>query len=241
MLLKTENTTRKVRLVHWKTGEPFWASRHSKKYTYQCDNPACGKVWTGKKKARKGVNGQILTKHYCSVKCLHKGMTMKSQMIECAHPNCSNEFLKWESSSKKYCSHECSISDAYLKGSVCKYPGCNEPISKNNKNGYCSKHRRVANYAKHKAILYAELGNRCVCCGERDQMYLSVDHVNNDGGKYRKQSLAHHKIHRLLKHHRENPGSLQLLCINCNHAKMRNGGELYRPAKFTRRKLMEAA
>ena len=237
MLINVEIGSKRHRLIHWKTGEPFWASRNFKKYIYQCDNSACDNVWIGKKRAKKGVGGEILTKHYCSVKCQHKGMNMKSRMVECAHPDCSKEFLKWDSSSKKYCSNECARADAYLKGNTCKHSGCNEPVSKNNQNGYCRKHRTIGDYAKHKAILYAELGNRCACCGERDEMYLSVDHVNNDGGEYRKQSKAHYRVHRLLKHHRENPGSLQLLCTNCNHAKMRNGGELYRPAKFTRRKL----
>ena len=162
---------------------------------------------------------------------------MKSRTVECAHPECDKTFRKWDCKSKKYCSNECAQSASFINGAICKKDGCDVAVSKNNKSGYCKKHRSIPDYEKHKAILYAELGNRCACCGERDWMYLSVDHVNNDGGEYRKQSAAHYRVHRLLKHHRENPGSLQLLCTNCNHAKMRNGGELYRPAKFTRRKL----
>ena len=162
---------------------------------------------------------------------------MKSRTVECAHPECDKTFRKWDCKSKKYCSNECAQSASFINGAICKKDGCDVAVSKNNKSGYCKKHRSIPDYEKHKAILYAELGNRCACCGERDWMYLSVDHVNNDGGEYRKQSAAHYRVHRLLKHHRENPGSLQLLCSNCNHAKMRNGGELYHPNKFTRRKL----
>tara|TARA_R100000306_G_C4358725_1_gene134162 strand:+ start:188 stop:934 length:747 start_codon:yes stop_codon:yes gene_type:complete len=225
---------------HWITGEPHKFKRYRKAYTYKCDNPACGIIFkVRKKRAAKNSKGGILKKHYCSHKCQHKGMEMKSRIVECTHQDCSKTFRKWNCQTKKYCSLECAISMSFLEGSTCSHSECNEPISKNNENGYCPKHRSRASYRKHKAILYKELGNKCVCCGERDLMFLTIDHVNNDGGKFRKQSMAHYQIHRLLRHHRENPGSLQLLCMNCNHAKMRNGGKLYRPNKFTRRSLQQ--
>ena len=155
----------------------------------------------------------------------------------CARPGCKEEFYTQPSANNQHCSYACYQSASLLLGGACKHSGCNEPISKYNKNGHCRKHRTVAYYLKCKVILYGELGDKCVNCGERDLLFLTIDHVNNDGGKRRKQSTAHYKIYSLLKHHRQNPGALQLLCMNCNFAKMKNGGELYRPTSWTRRKV----
>ena len=221
---------------HWMTGEIHKFKRYRKAYTYKCDNPACGIIFKVRnKRTKKNSKGHILKKHYCSQKCQHKSMEMKSRIVECAHPDCSKTFRKWSSAVKKYCTHECSVSAHFVEGSRCNHSGCKEPISKYNKMGYCKKHRGRASWQKHKAILYKKLGDKCACCGERDLMFLTIDHVNNDGGKYRKQNKDHNQINHLLKLHRQNSISLQLLCMNCNHAKMRNDGKLYRPEKFTRR------
>ena len=237
MLISREEITIVHTIKHWKTGEPFASSRKRQKYILECDNPKCKKRFnrSGRLHSRRKLkDGTPMTKHYCSKKCQHWGI-MRGENKVCAKPGCKVKFYTYPSANNHYCSGACYQAASLLLGGTCKHSGCNEPVSKNNKNGYCRKHRGVADYKKHKAILYAELGNRCVNCGERDLLFLTIDHVNNDGGKYRKQSMAHYKIHRLLKHHRQNTGALQLLCMNCNHAKMRNGGELYTPKKWTRR------
>ena len=72
---------------------------------------------------------------------------------------------------------------------------------------------------KRKSILDA-LGNRCVCCGETEEIYLEIDHVFNDGSKDKAPSLK--KI-------KENKERYQILCCNCNRAKHKNGGELFFP------------
>tara|TARA_Y100000593_G_scaffold92528_1_gene184458 strand:+ start:652 stop:1410 length:759 start_codon:yes stop_codon:yes gene_type:complete len=245
MLLNVETGFKKRKHTHYITGEFVWRNHKTKKYTYQCDNPACGKSWTGKQRWQrkklseaKETTGQILSKHYCSPKCASKGQ-MTSSMVECEHSDCSKEFRKWFSSPKKYCSRECFRSASFLGGHTCKEDGCDIAVSKNNKSGYCKKHYCVGLERKSRKKLYAKLGNKCACCGERDEMYLSIDHINNDGHKLRKQDSYHTKVTCLLDYHRENPDALQILCSNCNHAKMRKNGELYIPKKFTRRKLQE--
>ncbi len=72
---------------------------------------------------------------------------------------------------------------------------------------------------KRKSILDT-LGNRCVCCGETEEIYLEIDHVFNDGSKDKAPSLK--KI-------KENKERYQILCCNCNRAKHKNGGELFFP------------
>jgi len=75
-----------------------------------------------------------------------------------------------------------------------------------------------------------ELGNRCVCCGDTEGMYLEVDHVFNDGKTDRAPTIK--KI-------RKNRERYQLLCCNCNRAKHKNGGELYIPEQGWARRGVE--
>ena len=74
-------------------------------------------------------------------------------------------------------------------------------------------------------------GNKCNCCGESNPLFLTIDHVNNDGyklrprnknGNYAPSEFSGHYYVRIV---RENfPKDLQLLCWNCNCGKARNKG-----------------
>lgn len=78
---------------------------------------------------------------------------------------------------------------------------------------------------QHDAIM-AYGGYRCVCCGETEPLFLTLDHINNDGGKFRKATgFLHHgsKFYKWLKDSGYPPGC-QVLCSNCNHGKHRNHG-----------------
>jgi len=79
--------------------------------------------------------------------------------------------------------------------------------------------------ARLRAQVYAAYGGQCVCCGERNEKFLSLDHVNNDGKRHRSElgftggaSLYRWAIRNGY------PKTLQLLCFNCNMGKARNGG-----------------
>ena len=65
-------------------------------------------------------------------------------------------------------------------------------------------------------------GRRCACCGETQVVFLTVDHVNNDGAEHRKTVHAS-AIYRWLLRSGFPPG-FQILCFNCNCGKQRNGG-----------------
>lgn len=76
---------------------------------------------------------------------------------------------------------------------------------------------------KQKIVRY--YGNKCVCCGERNIKFLTIDHKNNDGHLYRK--LGTHKTgsNFYMWIVRNNyPETLQLLCYNCNCGRSRNKG-----------------
>ena len=61
----------------------------------------------------------------------------------------------------------------------------------------------------------------CNCCGEAGhQKFLTIDHINNDGYKTRKEA----PLYIWLKDHNYPEGLCQVLCWNCNLGKYHNGG-----------------
>lgn len=72
-------------------------------------------------------------------------------------------------------------------------------------------------------------GWKCACCGETQRDFLTIDHINNDGGKlrkagtYGKQGVGGIFMYRWL---RKNgfPEGFQVLCMNCQVGKARNKG-----------------
>jgi hypothetical protein len=84
----------------------------------------------------------------------------------------------------------------------------------------------LAHYYKmqHQAIM-AYGGYRCACCGETEPLFLSLDHVNNDGKAHRMKlgTLGGTKLYKWLREN-EWPEGFQVLCMNCNQGRHRNGG-----------------
>ena len=83
----------------------------------------------------------------------------------------------------------------------------------------------------NKMLVYNHYSNfdiKCNCCGEREIVFLSLDHINNDGGKQRKNEakengyyIRGYDFYRQLVKTNFPPG-FQLLCMNCNHGRARN-------------------
>jgi hypothetical protein len=83
-----------------------------------------------------------------------------------------------------------------------------------------------------KAIVFAKYSGssqyRCVCCGETELFFLTLDHINNDGAEFRKQNFGfqgaagYRTYSWLLKNGL--PEGLQVLCANCQHGKRMNNG-----------------
>lgn len=69
-------------------------------------------------------------------------------------------------------------------------------------------------------------GYKCKCCGETERMFLSIDHINNDGAAERrsgKYSGAGSPFYLWLRKNNF-PKGYQVLCMNCQTGKHRNGG-----------------
>ena len=70
---------------------------------------------------------------------------------------------------------------------------------------------------------YSKKTNKCACCGESIYEFLQIDHINNDGGKRRREDPKHAAIYHWLKHNNY-PEGFQVLCVNCNFGKRLKGG-----------------
>lgn len=91
-------------------------------------------------------------------------------------------------------------------------------------NDECYKCRAVYHKKRRTQVYEAYGGVRCNCCGEEEEMFLSIDHVNNDGAEHRrkKRMLGPDLVNWLIRNNY--PSNFQILCRNCNYGKYLNGG-----------------
>ena len=92
---------------------------------------------------------------------------------------------------------------------------------------------RQKNWLRHaqkvRDIVFAHYGNsRCACCGETNPLFLTLDHINGDGDKHRREMGARGRtagtwFYRRMMREGYPPG-IQVLCFNCNCGRARNGG-----------------
>jgi hypothetical protein len=73
---------------------------------------------------------------------------------------------------------------------------------------------------------YSNGKNECACCGENTPLFLTIDHINNNGSKERMlfgkrngSSGGHHNYRRIIKNNF--PIGYQILCYNCNCGRAR--------------------
>lgn len=84
-------------------------------------------------------------------------------------------------------------------------------------------------------------GPMCACCGETNRLFLTVDHINNDGHKHRRKpgrgggaaSGVTNNWERIRKAVSRGtwPTDIRILCYNCNCGRARNGGVCPREAR----------
>lgn len=79
-------------------------------------------------------------------------------------------------------------------------------------------------YWQAKAKFLEMYGYVCACCGEANPKFLTVDHVQNDGGDRRRFRSVGTMI--FLKEAISNyqPNVYRILCYNCNMGRAANGG-----------------
>lgn len=85
----------------------------------------------------------------------------------------------------------------------------------------CENQRSKDKDEKCKLETITEYGGKCICCGETLPIFLTIDHVNEDGAEERRRlnNPGGHRFYRLLKKQGYPKDKYQILCFNCNHAK----------------------
>lgn len=76
-----------------------------------------------------------------------------------------------------------------------------------------------------KQQIMAHYGGACICCSETTIEFLTLDHVNNDGQQDRRSAKVGRGGYRHYKKLLQEPRreDLQILCVNCHHAKTITG------------------
>lgn len=72
---------------------------------------------------------------------------------------------------------------------------------------------------KVRAAVLAAYGSVCACCGETEEKFLSLDHINGGGRKQRKELRKTGTAFYSWLCSQGFPDGLQVLCMNCNWAK----------------------
>lgn len=103
---------------------------------------------------------------------------------------------------------------------------CSECLRKAREYGNRNKQARIDNgrrvRAKARALGIDHYGGKCACCGEIEDQFLQLDHINRDGASHRRE-LKTVNIYPWVIHNNF-PTTLRILCANCNWA-TRFGGQ----------------
>jgi len=98
------------------------------------------------------------------------------------------------------------------------------------------KQKRIENRMAIKEETIKAYGGKCVCCGETDLLFLTLDHVYNDGSQHRKKLMALGNTFYLKMRTLGYPKyGLQVLCWNCHYAKTYFGTCPHKATSWTSR------
>jgi len=73
-----------------------------------------------------------------------------------------------------------------------------------------------------KQLALDHYGRECQCCNENEEIFLSIDHIENNGAEHRRTVSGARDLYQWLNRNKFPPG-FQTLCRNCNWAKYING------------------
>ena len=98
-----------------------------------------------------------------------------------------------------------------------KYKQKNKLYRETNKDRINEKQIQLRTIKKIRVLLHYGNGvMQCACCGEKEIDFLTLDHINNDGTKHRK-NVGGNMYFWVIKNNF--PPIFQILCMNCNFAK----------------------
>ena len=96
-------------------------------------------------------------------------------------------------------------------------------------------------YYTARSLAISHYGGRCYCCGEDNELFLTFDHLNNDGASHRHSLAANGRgasPKQLVQWIVDNnfPDTIGIACYNCNCARHHHGEC---PHKSNRKRLAE--
>lgn len=139
--------------------------------------------------------------------------------LVCAAPSAGK--MRCEPCTKKHREDARKRRERYRAENRCASCGKDRGTAKNKVCPACIRRVR-AKQSKRREVVLEHYGAACACCGELEETFLCVDHVNNDGAEHRKE-IPGGNLYKWLIDHAFPPG-FQILCFNCNMGKHINGG-----------------
>jgi len=108
----------------------------------------------------------------------------------------------------------------------------------NNKRFHKRRPNYGADYQRQRRLgmwerIFTTYGRVCVCCGEAEPAFLTVDHVNNDGGADRKKHGNSAAFRWWLSNQPAKLPDYAMMCFNCNLGRERNNGICPHQPKLT--------
>jgi len=117
---------------------------------------------------------------------------------------------------------ECEISVKTKDGRDLYRKLCWKCRSLENPEKYQARYPRY--YKKLKEETITAYGGKCQCCSEDNILFLTIDHINNDGHKDRKNIGGGYMLHRWLRKNNYPKDNYRILCFNCNCGRQLNNG-----------------
>ena len=82
-------------------------------------------------------------------------------------------------------------------------------------------HAREEKVRKAVFAFYGGENPTCACCGEEHREFLTIDHIDGEGAKHRKEIGRGHLYDWLVKNNF--PDGFRILCMNCNWSRGKRG------------------
>jgi hypothetical protein len=149
-------------------------------------------------------------------------------------PSCNTKYMQDYGSGRKDINAErsrqyrASLADVYREKMAQRYRDAIKNMSEEELKEFRAKEnaKAKAKHAKLKEQVFNAYGDKCACCGESEPFFLSIDHIDNNGSEMRNSGEHGRGGTTFYQYLRKNnfPDGFQVLCMNCNIGKHRNGG-----------------
>lgn len=79
---------------------------------------------------------------------------------------------------------------------------------------------KKARLLRYKNLVYDHYGRACVCCGVKEEAFLTIDHIRKNGKEHRDMTGDGAAFYKWIVDFNY-PDDLRILCMNCNYGERR--------------------